>query len=157
MNVSTSASVSIPRPLEEVFEFCCRSDTYETHLRPWGPVAGVTEVQLLDGDSPVAGGRRRVVLTDGSELEEVILEHAPPHVHRYRWAKGLKGPFARLVRTGTGTWRFDEAEGGTGVHWGYEFELRSALAYPLARFIMPLFRAWLRQGLRSIRDELAAR
>jgi hypothetical protein len=156
MNVSAAASVDIERPLREVFDFCTRNDTYEKHLRRRGPVAGVAQVEFLAGDRLAAGGRRRVVLTDGSELEEVIIEHVPPTLHRYRWGKGLRGPFALLVRTGTGTWRFASDEERTRVEWGYDFELRSALAYPIALVIMPLFAGWLRQSLESIRDELEA-
>ena len=154
--VSTSASIDIPRPRAEVFDFCCRNDTYERHLRPRLPVAGVARAELLGNGSIEAGGRRRVVLTDGSELEEVILEYSPHTLHSYRWSKGLKGPFSLLVRSGTGSWRFSDVPGGTQVDWGYDFELKSPLAYPLALPVMPLFRAWLSQSLESIRNELTS-
>lgn len=157
MNVSTSASVVIPLPREEVFAFCCRNDTYERNLRPLGPVAGLRKVELFEGDALEAGGRRRITLTDGSVLEEVILEYEPPRRHRYRWTSGLKGPFALLVRSGTGCWDFAEVDGGTRVDWRYDFELKSPLFFPLALPIMPLFRAWLKKGLGSIRGELSGR
>ena len=156
MVVSTSADISIPKRREEVFDFCCRNDVYERHLRPRGPVAGVRKVEFFDGESLEAGGHRRVTLTDGSMLEETILEHRRPTLHSYRWGKGLKGPFALLVRSGTGTWRFQDESGGTRVTWGYDFELKSPLFYPLALPIMPLFRSWLRQSLQSIRKELTS-
>lgn len=155
MNISTSASIVIPKPLEEVFDFCCRNETYEQHLRPRLPVAGVQSCELFDGHSLEAGGHRRVTLTDGSVLDEEILDYAPPSLHRYRWSKGLKGPFALLVRSGTGTWTFTAADGGTRVDWSYDFALKSALAYPLALPVMPLFRGWLKQSLRSIQTALS--
>ena len=157
MKVSTGASVLIPVPRDEVFAFACKNETYEQHLRPLGPVAGVQKAEHVDADAPRTGGRRIMTLTDGSVLDEVILEYSPPYAHSYRWSEGLNGPFALLVRNGTGTWGFAEVEGGTLVDWGYEFELKSALAYPVALPVMPVFRAWLKQGLESIRDELVRR
>lgn len=155
MNISTSASIVVPKGREEVFDFCCRNETYERHLQPRFPVAGVKKCEFFDGHSLKVGDHRRVTLTDGSVLDEEILDYAPPTLHRYRWSKGLKGPFAFLVRHGTGTWTFTEVGGGTRIDWGYEFSLKSALAYPLALPIMPLFRAWLKQSLQSIRSELS--
>jgi len=155
MNISTSASIVVPKPLQEVFDFCCRNETYERHLRPRLPVAGVERSEFFDGHTLKSGDHRRITLTDGSVLDEEILDYAPPTLHRYRWAKGLKGPFALLVRSGTGTWTFTDVNGGTRIDWGYAFELKSPLAYPVALPVMPLFRAWLAQSLRSIRDELS--
>jgi len=155
MHISTSTSIVIPRPREEVFAFSCRNDTYERNLRPLGPVAGVQTAEFFEGHSLAEGSKRRITLTDGSVLEEVILDYAPPTKHRYRWSKGLKGPFAFLVRSGTGSWDFTEVDAGTRIDWGYDFELKSPLVYPLAMPIMLLFRAWLDQSLKAIRAELA--
>jgi len=157
MKISTSASIVVPGPRDEVFEFSCRNETFERHLRKFGPVAGVQSAEFFEGHSLEKGGHRRIRLTDGSELDELILEYAPSTLHSYRWTDGLKGPFAFLVRNGTGTWKFSEVQGGTQIDWGYEFELKSPLAYPLALPIMPLFRGWLKQSLKSIRDELKTR
>jgi len=41
MNISTSTSIVIPRPREEVFAFACSNDTYERTLRPRGLIAGI--------------------------------------------------------------------------------------------------------------------
>lgn len=154
MNVSTSASIVVPKSREEVFDFCCSNETFERHLEARMPVAGVQRAEFFDGHSLKAGDHRRITLTDGSVLDEEILDYTPPALHRYRWSKGLKGPFALLVRSGTGTWDFSEVDGGTRINWSYDFALKSALAYPLALPIMPLFRAWLKQSLQSIHDEL---
>jgi len=156
MNISTSTSIFIPRPREEVFDFSCRNDTYERNLRPRGPVAGVQRVEFFEGHSLAEGSKRRITLTDGSVLEETILDYSPPTKHRYRWTDGLKGPFAFLVRSGTGCWDFTEVDGGTRVDWGYDFELKSPLAYPLALPIMVLFKGWLNQSLESIRSDLVS-
>ena len=156
MNVSTSASIVVPKPRDEVFEFCCRNDTFERHLGPKGPIAGVRKLEFPPGQSLTAGAHREITLTDGSVLDEVVLDYEPSTLHRYQWSKGLKGPFAMLVRSGTGAWRFSDVPGGTQVEWGYDFTLKSPLAYPLALPIMPIFRGWLVQSLESIRAELAS-
>jgi uncharacterized protein YndB with AHSA1/START domain len=156
MKISTSASIVVPKPREEVFDFCCRNETFTRHLRARMPVAGVQGAEFFEGHSLKAGDHRRITLTDGSVLDEEILDYEPPALHRYRWSKGLKGPFALLVQSGTGTWDFSEVDGGTRIDWSYDFVLKTALAYPLAFPIMPLFRAWLKQSLQSIHDELAS-
>lgn len=78
-----------------------------------------------------------------------------PSKHRYRWTTGLKPPFSLLVRSGTGCWDFTDVDGGTRIEWGYVFELKSPLAYPLALPIMPLFKGWLKKSLESMRAELS--
>lgn len=157
MKISTSASVVVPKPREEVFVFSSANDTYERHLRPLGPIAGIEKAEMVDEQSLAEGSWRQISLTDGSVLREVILEHVPPSRHRYRWTDGIKPPFSLLVRSGTGTWEFTEVAGGTRIDWGYVFELKSPLAYPILLLIQPLFRAWLKKGLESIRDELSSR
>ena len=157
MDISASASVIVPRSREEVFAFSTANDTYERNLRPLGPIAGIEKAEMTDGQPLAEGSWRRISLTDGSVLSEVILEHVPPMRHRYRWTDGIKPPFSLLVRSGTGTWEFTEVTSGTRIDWGYVFELKSPLAYPVLLFIQPLFRAWLKKGLESIRDELSSR
>lgn len=95
-------------------------------------------------------------MTDGTVLEEVILAYEPPTKHSYRWEGGAKFPFSLLVRSGTGTWHFTEAEGGTQIVWSYTFELTSPLAYPFALPIVHFFKGWLQQGLDTICAEILA-
>jgi hypothetical protein len=95
-------------------------------------------------------------MTDGSVLEEVILDYDPPRRHRYGWSGGAKFPFSLLVRSGTGNWEFTEVDGGTRIVWSYTFGLTSPLAYPLAVPIVRLFKGWLQQGLDAVRAEVLA-
>jgi uncharacterized protein YndB with AHSA1/START domain len=156
MEISTAASTVIPRPREEVFQFACANATFERHLRPRGPIAGIEKAEMFEGQPLAEGSWRRISMTDGSVLEEVILDYVPPSLHRYRWTKGIKPPFSWLVRSGTGRWDFTEVDGGTRIDWGYVFELKSPLFYPLLLLIVPIFRGWLQRGLDSIRSELVA-
>ena len=155
-NISTSASVLIPRPREEVFAVATDSTNAAELLRSRGPFAGVSKVELHEGQTLAKGARRRVIMTDGTVLDEVILDYNPPVRHRYGWTGGAKFPFSLLVRSGTGNWDFSEEEGGTRIVWTYTFGLTSPLAYPLAIPIVHLFNGWLQQGLDAIRAELLA-
>lgn len=125
-------------------------------LRPRGPFAGVTNVELHEGHTLATGAKRRISMTDGTVLEEVILDYDPPVRHRYGWEGGAKFPFSLLVQSGTGNWDFTKVEGGTRIVWTYTFGLTSPLAYPLAMLIAWLFKGWLQQGLDAIRAELVA-
>ena len=155
-NISTSASVLIPRPREEVFAWATDSTNAPETLRSRGPFAGITKVEMHEGQVLAKGAKRRVHMTDGTVLEEVILDYDPPVRHRYGWTGGAKLPFSLLVRSGTGNWDFTEAEGGTRIVWTYTFGLTSPLAYPLAIPIIWLFKGWLQQGLEAIRSGLLA-
>jgi hypothetical protein len=110
---------------------------------------------MFEGHALAEGSWRRISLTDGSVIDEVILDYDPPVKHRYRWTEGIKPPFSFLVRSGTGCWDFSEVDGGTRIDWSYVFELKSPLAYPALLLIVPLFRGWLKQGLEAIRSELS--
>jgi hypothetical protein len=154
MEITVSTSIVIPRPREEVFAFACRNDTFERNLRPRGLIAGIDKAEMFEGHALAEGSWRRISMTDGSVLEEVILDYTPPLKHRYRWTSGIKPPFSFLVRSGTGCWDFTEVGGGTRIDWSYVFELKSPLAYPFVLLIVPLFRGWLKQGLEAIRAEL---
>lgn len=155
-DISTSASVLIPRPRDEVFARATDSTNTPETLRARGPFAGITRVEMDEGQVLAKGTKRRVFMTDGTVLEEVILDYDPPVRHRYRWTGGAKFPFSLLVRSGTGNWDFIETEGGTRIVWTYTFGLTSPLAYPLAIPIVLLFKRWLQQGLDAIRAELVA-
>jgi uncharacterized protein YndB with AHSA1/START domain len=155
MKLCTTASITVAKPRAQVFEFCTKNDTFERLLRPLGPIAGIRKAELHAGQTLQPGARRTITMTDGSVLEEEVLDYTPPSRHRYRWTEGVKPPFSWLVKSGTGCWDFSEIDGGTRVDWSYVFELRSPLAYPLARPIIPLFRRWLMKGLEAIAAELA--
>lgn len=136
-NISTSASVLIPRPREEVFEVATDSTNAADLLRSRGPFAGISKVELYEGQTLTKGARRRITMTDGAVLEEVILDYEPPVRHRYGWTGGAQFPFSLLVRSGTGNWDFTEEEGGTRIVWTYTFvsDLRPRLS---ARHSNPL-------------------
>ena len=155
MKLSTETFVVIPKPREEVFDFCTDDENTARTLRPLGPIAGVAKVEMHGGQSLETGAHRTITMTDGVALVEEILELTRPTRYQYRWVGGVKPPFAWLVRSGTGCWEFSEVSEGTRVVWSYVFELRSPLAYPLALPIISLFKRWMAQGLGAIAAEIA--
>jgi hypothetical protein len=155
-SISTSASVVIPRPRDDVFAFATYSANAPSTIRARGPYAGVRKIEMHEGQSLAKGSKRRIFMTDDSVLDETILEYDPPVNHRYAWTGGVKPPFSLLVRSGSGNWDFTETEGGTRIVWTYTFGLTSPLAYPLAIPIVWLFKGWLQQGLDAIRAEFLA-
>lgn len=155
-SISTSASVFVPRPREEVFEVATDSTNATRTVRSRGPFAGITRVEMREGQTLCTGAKRRIHMTDGTVLDEVILDYDPPRRHRYGWRGGAKFPFSLVVRAGTGNWEFTDADGGTNIVWSYTFELTSPLVYPLAAPIAWLFKGWLQQGLDAVRTEILA-
>ncbi|MGB8224471.1 MAG: SRPBCC family protein [Polyangiales bacterium] len=153
-SASTSTSIVIPRPRDEVFAFATDSANAPRTIRPRGPFAGISKIEMYEGQSLAKGSKRRIFMTDGAVLDEVILDYDPPVRYGYGWTGGVKPPFSLLVRSGGGNWDFTETEGGTRIVWTYTFDLTSPLAYPLAMPILWLFKGWLQQGLDAIRAEL---
>jgi len=125
MELSTETSVVIPKPREEVFDFCTDDENTARTLRPLGPIAGVAKIQMHEGQSLETGARRTITMTDGVALVEEILDYTRPTRHQYRWVGGIKPPFAWLVRSGTGCWEFSEVSGGTRC---LELRVRAAIA-----------------------------
>jgi hypothetical protein len=144
--------MTIPGARETVFELATQSKTYERALLPYGPIAGVVEVKLLEGRALQRGTLREARLTDGSVLIEEILEHDVPTRHRYKWTGGLKPPISWLLSSGEGAWTFSEVADGTRIEWSYDFELRTPLAYAIVPPMSALFRRYQKKALARIRD-----
>ncbi len=153
-SISTSASVVIPRPRDEVFAFATDSTNTPRTIRARGPFPGITKMEMREGQVLAKGALRNVYTTDGACLEETILAYDPPLKHSYGWEGGAKPPFSWIVKSGRGNWDFTETSGGTRIVWTYTFGLTSALAYPLAAPIAWLFKGYLQQGLDAIREEI---
>lgn len=155
-SISTSASVVIPRPRDEVFLHATDSSNAPEVLRARGPFAGVASIELHEGHTLQKGALRDVIMTDGTVIEETIFEYDPPMRHAYGWTGGLKPPFSWVIRSGGGNWDFTEVDGGTRIVWTYTFGLTSPLAYPLVLPLAWLFKGWLQQGLDAIRANILA-
>lgn len=153
MKIATQASVRIARPVEEVFDFAVVPEGFSRFLLAFGPIPAVTRSEMVGGVPMARGARRLVSLSDGSSLEEEILELERPRTHGYRW-QGPPLPFSLIVRSGEAHWTFTPDEGGTRVDWSYSFELTTVLVYPLGLAVAALFRRWMSAGLGRLRDLL---
>lgn len=152
MKLTTQASVQVPGPPEQAFDMTTRLDGFSRFLAPFGPIPGVRGARIEGGGALSTGARRLVSMSDGTVMDEEILELERPRVHRYRWSKGTRPPFSWLVRSGEGAFTFTPEANGTRVDWQYTFELTSAVAAPLAALVIALFRRWMVQGLSRFRE-----
>ena len=103
----------------------------EAQLKGTDPIPGVKHTELLSGTWGQKGARRRVVLTDGGEALEEIIESDLPDTFRYIvWNYTTEA--AAYVRYGVGEFRFEPVGDTTRVIWTYAFKPRG-----LARDMVP--------------------
>ncbi|MCA9773139.1 MAG: SRPBCC family protein, partial [Myxococcales bacterium] len=157
MQVTTQASVHIPKAPKDVFAFATTPTTLAKCFRGSGPVPGIMKVEIAGGGPLKIGATREVRMSDNSVLQEEIRAHEPGVRHSYRIVGGLKAPLRWLVRWGEGDWSFRETGKGTEFTWHYTFELTSPLARPLASVVVGRFmNAAMRDFLDRVRHEMMA-
>lgn len=145
-------AIDVAATPERVFDFLSAPDAFVRVLQKLGPIPGISSVELLDGAPALAAGvRRRVHMSDGTTLDEHVLDHERPRRQRYRWGHPPQGPFGLLIRGAEGDWRFEPAAGGTRITWDYGFELTSPLVAPLGLLVLAIFKRWMQQGLAEVR------
>lgn len=155
MQVKIQASVQIPKPPEDVFDYAMDLNTLGKVFRGKGPIPDIVKMEIEGGGPIQAGAVRLVTMSDGSVLVEGILEHERGRCHRYRIERGIKPPLSLLVRWGEGEFLFTLSEEGTQLDWNYTYELTTPLVYPLAAPILKLFLCWSLQGaLDGIRENM---
>lgn len=156
MKLTARASVEIPKPVDQVFDFATSCEGFPRFIWAFGPIPGITRAEMVGGQAPKAGAERHIYTSDGNVVEEELLAYDRPSRHRYRWLKPPAFPFSLLVRTAEGDWRFTETSGGTRIDWDYSFELTSAFVLPFAPPFMFLFRRFMQRALLRARSVLAA-
>jgi len=154
MKLTASAESAIRCSRETTFQYLTDAATYSHIMLPLFPLAGIRSSSLIDADVPATGVRRRVVLTDGTEIVETIDEYSPPRIHRYSWGNGLKVPLSLLVSHAAAVWKFTKTNEGTFVRWSYDFTLTSPLIWPLGLPVFMRFQTWMRQSLERARTQL---
>jgi uncharacterized protein YndB with AHSA1/START domain len=144
MKLNTAATITVPRPIEAVYDHATNAAAHSKFLLPAGIIPGVTGVEDL------GSSRRRVSLSDGSTIDEEVTVLDRPRRCVYHWVTKPKAPFGWLIETGEAEWTFEASGSGTEVRWRYAFTLTSPLAAPLALPIIPLFRRWMQKGLERL-------
>jgi hypothetical protein len=141
MKIHTQAVAEYPVPREQLFVMATATESLASFLKPEGLIPGVERAWIVGGGAPKKGSIRRVVLTDGTPLDEEITDWEPPRKHAYD-VKGFRGPFGLLVKGAHSQWIFSPIDVGTRISWRYEFELTSSAALPLA---LPLVKLAMRR------------
>jgi hypothetical protein len=152
MRISTTRSVKIARPPEEVFRFITDLESPARTFHGYGPIPAVLRTEVARGDPRRPGASLRVHNADGSVVTREITVVEAPSRYGYRLASGFKPPFSRLVRAGDAEWTLRADGDHTRLSWTYGFELRSLLAYPLtALLVVFLFGGAMRACLAETR------
>jgi len=154
MKLIATAEIEIQRSREIVFNTLVACTTYPRILHAKWPVPGIALAELPEGDELAAGVRRLVTLTDGTVIDEEILEFERPRVHRYAWSKGLRCPFSLMVRRAKSPRHFYEVGDGAKVEWTYAFEVTNVLCYPAVKPLSMRFGSWMRAGLMRAKSAL---
>ncbi|MGO1072041.1 SRPBCC family protein [Lysobacter sp. CA199] len=153
MRLTLTAERRIAAAPEAVFALALDSERFPALFDGYGPIPGLKRITPL---APAAVGSLRALENrDGSKLMERITALEPPHRHAYVLS-GMRPPLAWLAREGHAQWSFESERDGSGestrVVWRYEFELTSALAWPLAA---PLLHGFMRKAMQRCLDRMA--
>jgi len=151
VQLAVVVSTEVDAAPERAFDFAAANEVFPRVLHAYGPIPGIASIEMLDGARLAIGSRRRVLMTDGSEILEEVLAYDRPERHRYRWMNPPKPPFSLLVSRGEGDWIFRPSGSGTRIEWTYTFDLTSPLAALPAKLVLGIFRRWMQRGL----DEIA--
>jgi uncharacterized protein YndB with AHSA1/START domain len=155
MKLTARASVDIPKPADQVFDFATSCEGFPRFIWAYGPIPGITRAEMVAGQAPKAGAERHVHLTDGNVVKEQLLAYDRPSRHRYRWLHAPAFPNSLIFSAAEGDWRFTATSGGTRIDWDYHFELTSVFAL-LAAPLLLVFRLWMKRSLLRARSVLAA-
>ena len=149
MAVHLIAERWIDAPIDAVFALSVDPARFPATFTGMGPIPALVSITP---DAPSAvGSTRQLLSADKSRLTERIVAWEPPRLHRYVLS-GFAAPLAWLVRAGSAEWQLSERDGGTFVHWTYDFELTSPLAWPLAA---PLLKVFMQGAMRRCLDNFA--
>lgn len=148
---STTVTATIPRKPSAVFETVIPVDLSRIFSR-WGPIPGVERTEILQGSESwdQVGMRRRVVLTDGSTIEEEIISVEKPHYFAYELSQ-FDFALEYLVTAARGEWAFVPVGDQTLVKWTYSFKPRSTVLKPVVSlFTNYLYRNYMRSAMASV-------
>jgi carbon monoxide dehydrogenase subunit G len=143
MKVSTRALVEIPCDREAVFHYATDVANVPTIFRKLGLIPGVERAWVLGNGPTTKGAVRRLLMSDGTPLDEQVLEMEAPRKFFYR-LKGFRGTFRALVKQAEGEWIFSPLGHGTRITWTFTAELTSPLAATVA---VPLVKGAMKRSM----------
>lgn len=154
MELNAEARVTIARPREQVWAVVVDVETIPRVWKGRGAIPGTLKAEVVGGGPLTLDGVRRVHNTDGSVVDERIVELTVPSRQAYVLEKGLKVPFTLLVKKARGEWTLTESGGSTELVWLYRFFLTTPLVAPLARGVARSFGKAMQQGLDRLKQHI---
>lgn len=152
MEIESQSSIFIKAPVEKAFAFALGFDV-PSIVHKHGPLPGVKSVSGTTGAWSNAGQKRKLTLTDGSGVEETLLD-VGPNSYKYRVA-GLTGPFKFLVKEMNASFEVEPRKDGSMLTWTYAFTPTSPLAGPILSFIADsLWPQWMDAALERMKNAL---
>lgn len=150
--VHCSAALDVDAAPAAVLACTLDPDAFAPLFRGFGPIPAIRRIVALD--PPAVGARRQVHNSDGSVLDELILELQPPLRHRYRLS-GFTAPLRWLLRYGEADWQLQPRGQGTALRWSYVFVTRGPWPkWLLGPLLGACMSAAMRRCLRALRDHL---
>ncbi len=156
MDMHVAVTVGCAAPPEDLFRHAVTDlETLHRGVRRCGPLPGVASAEVVEGSSLRVGAVRRVHLTDGSILNEGIVEMAAPSTMSYRQLTPYRFPLSLLAKSAQGRYTFTPTGAGTTMTWEATIHLRSPLAYPIMACVRQLFLRRMMSGfLECVRDDV---
>jgi uncharacterized protein YndB with AHSA1/START domain len=156
MQITLNLETDVSAAPEKVFSLACDDVNLPRFFHKLGPIPGVTGCTALPSE-PGEVARRKVLLTDGTSMVEIILEREQPSSQRYKWGHPPAPPLHVLIRGAEAQWRLQSsADGSTHITVRYRFDLTSRLALPAGLVLRALFARWLAAALRRIKRQAEA-
>lgn len=152
-NPGAAAEMVARTPLPWTWDVLTPIDPTRFYPR-FGPLPATVAVRGQSGPWNVVGQTRTLLLSDGGTVFETITDVEPPAsggvaFFAYELTEFQK-VFKRLVDRARAEWTFAQVDGGTLVHWTYEF-------FPLKRrawLVALIVRLWWDPYMRSVLPEI---
>ncbi len=150
--IAHTEEIVIEVPLKRFDEWSW-STSLDSVLKGTKRISRVVRTEIIEGTWGEVGARRRVIMEDGNEAVEEILENVRPTLFRYQvWGFTNRGRI--LTNYAIGEFRYSEDSGKTKVKWTYSFHRRFLLAAPfLSRFVKTDFSEFMRNALQTIKQK----
>jgi hypothetical protein len=126
---SFESTFTAARSPAEIFDLICDLSNWPL-FRGYGPLPGIAEARLPEGQRVALGARIRVENTDGSVHHEVVTAFEPGR--RYAVRMELSPPASYVMASIEETVELESIAGGTRVARRFVATPRSLLAAPLA-------------------------
>jgi hypothetical protein len=153
--VVSDSSIFINAPVEKTFAAALGLDA-PAIIRPHRILPGVKAVAGDAAGWAKAGDRRRLTLTNGSNVEETLTEVGSTS-YKYR-VTGFSGPFGFLVKEANAAFEVAPRKTGSMLSWTYEFTPASPLAAPFVDMIASsLWTEWMDAALDRLKEAIEAK